>query len=99
VIVHGRSRKILSVTVQGLGWASVKNGDLLERARSTIDVFVTMDRRWEFGEDLSLRQFKMVGYRAAGGLTIPDRATRGRIAASGLLMLDTSWPAKCRIRS
>jgi hypothetical protein len=34
-------------TVQGLGWAGIKNGDLLERARGTIDVFVTMDRKLE----------------------------------------------------
>ena len=35
-------------TVQGLGWAGVRNGDLLERARGTIDVFVTMDANWKY---------------------------------------------------
>ena len=29
-------------TVRGLGWAGIKNGDLLECARATIDVLVTM---------------------------------------------------------
>lgn len=29
------------LTVQGLGWAGVKNGDLLERARDTIDVMTS----------------------------------------------------------
>jgi hypothetical protein len=40
-------------TVQGLGWAGVKNGDLLERARGASDVFVTMDRQLEKQHDLS----------------------------------------------
>jgi hypothetical protein len=35
------------VTVQGLGWSGVKNGDLLRRAAGQIDVFVTMDRKLE----------------------------------------------------
>lgn len=40
-------------TVQSLGWAGVKNGDLLERARGTIDVFITMDRNLERLHELS----------------------------------------------
>jgi hypothetical protein len=44
-------------TVQGLGWAGIKNGDLLERARGTIDVFVTMDRKLEKQHDLSSFSF------------------------------------------
>jgi hypothetical protein len=47
-------------TVQGLGWAGIKNGDLLERARGTIDVFVTMDRRLEKQHDLSALLFGVV---------------------------------------
>ena len=47
-------------TVQGLGWAGVKNGDLLERARGTIDVFVTMDRKLEIQHDLSVLPFGVV---------------------------------------
>jgi hypothetical protein len=31
------------VTVQGLGWAGVKNGDLLRRAAGQIDAFVTIE--------------------------------------------------------
>jgi hypothetical protein len=45
------------LTVQGLGWAGVKNGDLLERARDTIDVFVTMDRKLEKQHDLTKLPF------------------------------------------
>jgi hypothetical protein len=34
------------------------------------------DRRWEYGEDLSLRQFQTMEYRPAGGMVIRDRAVR-----------------------
>jgi len=55
-------------TVQGLGWAGVRNGDLLERARGTIDVFVTMDRKLEIQHDLSILPF--------GVLVIVAKSTR-----------------------
>jgi hypothetical protein len=32
------------------------------------------DRRWEHGEDLSIRQFKIMEYRPAGGMVAADRA-------------------------
>ena len=41
------------LTVQGLGWAGAKNGDLLKRATGHIDALVTMDRRLEREHDLS----------------------------------------------
>ena len=44
-------------TVQGLGWAGIKNGELLERARDAFDVFVTMDRKLEKQHDLSKLPF------------------------------------------
>ena len=47
-------------TVQGLGWAGVKNGELLERAREVIDVFVTMDRKLEKQHDLAVLPFGVV---------------------------------------
>ena len=47
-------------TVQGLGWAGIKNGDLLERARGTCDVFVTMDRKLEKQHHLSVLPFGVV---------------------------------------
>ncbi|HEX9366413.1 MAG TPA: DUF5615 family PIN-like protein [Vicinamibacterales bacterium] len=48
------------VTVQGLGWAGVKNGDLLGRAAGLIDVFLTMDRRLEREHDLTLLPFGVI---------------------------------------
>ena len=41
-------------TVQELGWAGVKNGDLPVRAGGEIDVFITMDRKLEKQHALSL---------------------------------------------
>jgi hypothetical protein len=42
------------------------------------------DRRWEHGEDLSLKQFKVLEYRPAGGMVTSSRSLRSRIASSGL---------------
>lgn len=47
-------------TVQGLGWAGVKNGELLRRANGQIDVFVTMDRKLEPQQDLTVLSFGVV---------------------------------------
>jgi predicted nuclease of predicted toxin-antitoxin system len=32
-------------TVAGLGWAGIQNGELLQRAATAYDAFLTMDRR------------------------------------------------------
>jgi hypothetical protein len=48
------------LTVQGLGWAGVKNGELLQRARGTIEVLITMDRKLEKQHDLSVMPFGVV---------------------------------------
>ena len=52
------------VTVQGLGWAGVKNGELLRRAAGHIAAFVTMDRQLEREHDLSVLPFGVVVVRA-----------------------------------
>jgi hypothetical protein len=52
------------VTVQGLGWAGVKNGELLRRAAGLVDAFLTMDRKLEFEHDLAALQFGVVVIRA-----------------------------------
>ena len=48
------------LTVQGLGWAGVKNGDLLVRARDRVDAFITMDRKLEKQHELSVLPFGIV---------------------------------------
>jgi hypothetical protein len=35
-------------TVYNLGWSGIKNGELLRRAYSVCEVFVTLDRNLEF---------------------------------------------------
>ena len=44
-------------TVQGLGWAGTKNGDLRKRAAGRIDAFLTMDRKLEREHDLTALPF------------------------------------------
>ncbi len=47
-------------TVHGLGWAGLKNGELLKRAGGTFDAFVTMDRRLGHQHDLSVLSFGVI---------------------------------------
>ncbi len=47
-------------TVQSLGWAGTKNGDLLNRASGVTDIFVTMDGRLEHQHDISVFPFGVV---------------------------------------
>jgi hypothetical protein len=49
-----------AVTVQGLGWSGVQNGDLLRRAAGRIDALVTMDRKLEREHDLTVLPFGVV---------------------------------------
>ena len=39
-------------TVQQVGWAGVKNGELLRRAESEFDVFLTADRNLRYQQNL-----------------------------------------------
>jgi hypothetical protein len=48
------------LTVQGLGWAGVKNGELLRRASGEIDAFLTMDRLLGRQRDLTALPFGVV---------------------------------------
>jgi hypothetical protein len=50
--------------VQGLGWAGVKNGELLRRAAGQIDALLTMDRRLEHQHDISALPFGLIVVRA-----------------------------------
>ena len=52
------------VTVQGLGWAGVNNGELLRRAAGYVAAFLTMDRKLEHEHDLSALPFGVVVVRA-----------------------------------
>ena len=40
-------------TVAGVGWAGIKNSDLLRRAQGRFDVLVTMDHNLEFQQNIA----------------------------------------------
>ena len=40
-------------TVPQMGWATIKNGDLLALAQNEFDVFITVDRNLPFQQNLS----------------------------------------------
>jgi hypothetical protein len=42
------------VTVQGVGWAGLKNGELLRRAAGLVDALLTMDRKLNSSPTLPL---------------------------------------------
>lgn len=48
------------VTVQGLGWAGLKNGDLLRQAAGHIDAFITMDSNLQLQQRLEGLAFGVV---------------------------------------
>lgn len=53
------------LTVQGLGWAGVRNGDLLRRACGRIDALLTMDRNLERQQATAGLPFGIIVIRAA----------------------------------
>jgi len=48
------------VTVQGLGWSGLKNGELLRRAAGQMDAFITMDSNLQFQQRLEGLSFGVV---------------------------------------
>ena len=59
------------LTVQGLGWAGVKNGELLRRAGGQVDAFLTMDRQLEREHNLSVLSFGVIVVQAPSN-RVPD---------------------------
>ena len=49
-----------ATTVVGLGWAGVKNGDLLRRMRGEYDALLTMDQGIEFQQNIAALPFGML---------------------------------------
>ncbi|MEW6683183.1 MAG: DUF5615 family PIN-like protein [Nitrospirota bacterium] len=47
-------------TVQEMGWAGIKNGDLLERAEREFDIFVTADKNLRHQQNLSRRRLAII---------------------------------------
>jgi hypothetical protein len=70
------------VTVQGLGWAGVKNGELLHRAAGQVDALLTMDRKLEHEHDLGALSFGAVVVRARSNRVQDLRPLIGAINAA-----------------
>jgi hypothetical protein len=51
-------------TVVAMGWSGVKNGELLKRAGSAFDAFVTMDRHLQNQQNLASLPFGVLLIRA-----------------------------------
>jgi len=92
------------LTVQGLGWAGVTNGDLLTRARGRIDAFLTMDRKLERQHDLSMLPFGVVVVLARSNRVqdllplVPGmREALGRIGAGKIEHLGAAAPRRARL--
>jgi predicted nuclease of predicted toxin-antitoxin system len=51
-------------TVSGLGWAGIKNGELLRRATGEFDVLLTMDRNLKDQQPLAEQSFGVALIRA-----------------------------------
>lgn len=51
-------------TVHGLGWSGIKNGELLRRASSVCEVFITLDRNLEFQQNIKTLSFGVVVVRS-----------------------------------
>ena len=51
-------------TVPEIGWAALKNGELLARAEKDFDVFVTVDRNLSFQQNLPRFSIAVVVLRA-----------------------------------
>ncbi len=52
-------------TVPDVGWAALKNGDLLARAEHEFDVFITVDRSLPFQQELSRFSIAVIVLRAS----------------------------------
>lgn len=47
-------------TVQDLGWGGIKNGDLLQRAESKFDLFITSDQNLRYHQNLTGRRIAIL---------------------------------------
>lgn len=47
-------------TVQEVGWAGTKNGDLLQLAEGRFDAFLTADRNLRYQQNLSARKIAVI---------------------------------------
>ena len=59
-IVQTRLSQLDIRTVQDVGWAGIKNGELLRRAETEFNVFVTADQQLRYQQNLSGRTLAII---------------------------------------
>lgn len=59
-VVQTRLSHLAIRTVQDMGWAGTKNGELLRRAEEEFDVFVTADQQLRYQQNLSGRTLAII---------------------------------------
>jgi len=69
-------------TVSGLGWAGVKNGELLRRMRGAFDALVTMDRKLPHQQNLAVQPFGTVLVEAQSNRMVHLRPLVSEILAA-----------------
>jgi len=77
-------------TAPQMGWAGIKNGELLTRASVEFDVFITVDRNLQFQQNLSQLNMAIIVLKASTNrlvdlkplapkiLSILDKVNRGQ---------------------
>jgi predicted nuclease of predicted toxin-antitoxin system len=74
-----------------IGWAGLKNGELLTRANGQYDVFVTMDANVSFQQHLAGSRIAVVVLKAASNRLADTRSLMTKV----LELLPTLSPATC----
>ena len=59
-IVQTRLSHLDIRTVQDMGWAGIKNGELLQRAEAEFNVFLTADQQLRYQQNLSGRTLAII---------------------------------------
>jgi hypothetical protein len=59
-VVQRRLGHLAIRTVQDMGWAGIKNGELLRRAEAQFDVLVTADQKLRFQQNLSGKRLAII---------------------------------------
>ena len=74
-----------------VGWAGLKNGELLARANGQYDVFVTMDANLSFQQHFAGSQIAVVVLKAASNRLADTRSLMPKV----LELLPTLSPGTC----
>jgi hypothetical protein len=90
-LLHGHE----VLTVHGLGWSGLKNGELLKRAAGVCDAFLTLDGNLEYQQNIKALPFGVVLVRSRSNrladlaarvpsiLAAVARATLGKVEVAG----------------